>query len=588
MATSSIPIENNAATGTDYRPYLVLFLAAAMVRLFMLSSVDEPHYFRKYLYFANKLVAGEDLGNRLVDLSPAYLYLVTAYIKIFGENWQLLKYVHGIAGSLVCILIYTVGRRVFDNRIGFVAALLYAFYGNVVILESTLEPVAFVLLFNILAIYFLLKAEDTPPESRQRLLTILTAGLFTGVSIITKASFLFFLPLATLWILFGSNHLAPIKRRLVLVLAFNIVAVLAVFPITVRNYLKLNDLILVTADAGKVFFHGNATGATALQWTSIVDAGFIAETTDDPDNTHELFRDTASRLAGRQLKPSEASAYWTRRTLADILKNPANYLKLEINKALFFFHNYEMHFISSAHTEYKHSLQYPLVRFGLISALAIVGMALAFGRARSLMLIYGVIFLYLLSGLVFIVQSRYRTPAVPYLCLFAANGAWMIITMIRSRRFKTALASVAAGIALLALFHLSFKSELELLDRWQTATKTHYARRAWPLFNEGKLREAIAELDAVVEDYPDFSPAYNLRGRSYAILKEYARASEDFEKVIAFSPTVSEGYKNMGIVSYLEGNYEDARNYLLRARTLNPRDTHIETLLDKDELKAVQ
>jgi len=559
-----------------------------MVRLFMLSNVDEPDFFDKYLYFANKLVAGDDLGTRLIDLSPGYLYIVTAYVKLFGENWRLLEYLHSLAGCSVCLLIYMIGHRAFDNRTGLVAALLYAFYGNVVILESTLEPVVFVLLFNSLAVYFLLKAEDSHPQSHQRLLNTIIAGLFTGVSIITKASFLLFLPLATFWIAFAAKQLAPIKRRLVLVIAFIIAALVPVFPISVRNYVKLNDLILVTADAGKVFFHGNAKGATALQWTSLDDAGFIAETTDDPDNTHVLFRDTASRLAGRQLKPSESSSFWVRRTLEDILSNPGNYLKLEFKKALFFFHDYEMHFIPSAYTAYKRSLQYPLVRNGLITSLAIVGMALACGRARSLTLIYGMIFIYLISGLIFIVQSRYRIPAVPYLSLFAANGAWMIISMFRSGRIRNALVSVTAALVLLGLFNFSFRSELAFLDRWQTASKTRYANTAWPLFNKGRPREAIVELDAVIEEFPDFSAAYNLRGRSFAMLKEYENASEDFWKVIALSPAVSEGYKNMAIVYYYVGDYTNARNFLLRARALNPRDTHIDTLLDSEELENVQ
>jgi len=587
MDDTSIPGKDIAHARVDFRPYLVLFLVAAMVRLFMLTHVDESHFFRKYLYFANKVAAGEELGNRLIDLSPAYLYIVTAYVKGFGENWQLLKYLHSLVGCVVCMLIYAVGRRAFDNRTGFIAALLYALYGNVLILESTLEPVVFVLLFNSLTVYFLLKAEDFLPQSRQRLLNTCIAALFTGVSIITKASFLLFLPLATLWILFGSRQLAPLKKRLSAVLMFNIVALLVVLPITVRNYVKLNDLVLVTADAGKVFYHGNAAGATALQWTSLEGAGFVAETTEDPDNTHVLFRETASYLSGKQLNPSEASSFWVRRTFSDILDNPLNYLKLEISKALFFFHDYEMHFIPSVYTEYKRSLHYPLVRYGLISALAVVGMTLALGRARPLTLIYGILFLYLFSGLLFIVQSRYRTPAVPYLCLFAAHGAWMIVGMFRSRRLTQAIAGIATVVVLLGIFQFAFKKDLDFLDRWQIATKTHYARRAWPLFNEGKYRDAVDELNIVLDNFPDFSPALNLRGQSFARLKDHGSAAEDFRKVISLSPTVSEGYKNMGIVLFLEGEYETARDYLLKAHDLNAHDTHIEFMLSKPELKQL-
>ncbi len=48
-------------------------------------------------------------------------------------------------------------------------------------------------------------------------------------------------------------------------------------PVTIRNYVKLNDFVLVTADAGKVFFHGNSNGASPLEGINLPDNIFIEE-----------------------------------------------------------------------------------------------------------------------------------------------------------------------------------------------------------------------------------------------------------------------------------------------------------------------
>ena len=61
----------------DYRVYLYLFLLALTVRILFLLFIDEPILFNKYPYFAERLARGEDIGERLVDLSPFYLYFLT-------------------------------------------------------------------------------------------------------------------------------------------------------------------------------------------------------------------------------------------------------------------------------------------------------------------------------------------------------------------------------------------------------------------------------------------------------------------------------------------------------------------------------
>ena len=78
---------------------------------------------------------------------------------------------------------------------------------------------------------------------------------------------------------------------------------------------------------------------------------------------------------------------------------------------------------------------------------------------------------------------------------------------------------------------------------------------------------------------PDFSPAYNLRGRSHAILGRHKEALADFEKVMSLSPDLPDGYKNAGFVYLLQGDISRAKSHLHRGLALTPNDTKIRQAL---------
>lgn len=566
------------SSSRDYKPYLIIFLTAVCARAFFLVLIDEPALFMKYPFFAEKLVRGEDIGTRLVDLSPFYLYFMTVLKKIFGLEWTTAKVIQSFAGAVNSLLVCALGGRVFSREAGFWGGMIFALYGNLIILESTLEPTVFILQFNLLCIYFLYRVQESLNDPGEFIMWTAIAGLFAGLSIVTKPNSLLLLPLVTVWIAFSARNVS-IQDRLKIALTFCCIAFVVVLPVTVRNYVKLKDFVLVTADGGKVFFHGSGKGATALEGTGLPDEGFAEENTKEPDYAHVLYRKTASRLSGKELSPSESSKFWFRRTLSNVTDDPLSYLKLELKKLFYFFNNYEMHYIASAYKEYKASLSFPFIRYGLIASFALLGMILSLPGFRDRFLIYGMVGLYIFSGMLFLVQSRYRTPAVPYLCLFAAYGVLKMKTLLATKRFK-GFAAACAGVGVcFALTHLPLRGEIEGVDAWQQGTKIHYQSGARPLFKMGKYEEAVSELNRCVAVVPNFSPAYNLRGKSLALLGKNREALSDFKKVIALSPNFAEGYRNAGFLYVLKNDMEKARVYLEKALVLAPQDSKVKDAL---------
>jgi 4-amino-4-deoxy-L-arabinose transferase-like glycosyltransferase len=556
----------------DYTLYAFVFLVAIGARILFLVWIDEPILFFKYPYFADKLCQGKDIGERLIDLSPFYLYFLTLFKKVFGADWAFIKFFQSFLGSLISLLILSLGSRLFQKTAGLLAALIYALYGNVIILESTLEPTVLILLFNLLAIYFLFLIKDHFRSSSQSMVLTLASGFFVGLSIITKPNALLFLPLGIGWLLFFQAGTLTVNKRLAQVLIFCASALAVVAPVTIRNYVKLNDFILVTADAGKVFYHGNSKRAKALDRATLPDIDLIVERNTEPDFAHVLFRKTAGKLTGKVISPSESSHFWIGRTLSDIYDDPPKYIRRTLKKFVFFFTGYEVHYIASAHTEYKKSLSFPLVRYSIIGSLGILGMLLGLKKFRQLFLIYGTVGIYLSACLLFLVQSRYRIPAVPYLCLFAGSAIYSLKEMIEARQLKSLSLSLLAGTIFFFLSHLAFKSEIAKQDQWQEATKIHYQMRARPSYNRGRYGEAILELNRCLSIVPNFIPGLNLRGKAYAMLSQYEKAEMDFQRVISLCPRSPQGYRNMGFIYLVQGAEKKAKSYLTRAIALAPND----------------
>ena len=557
---------------------LIIFFSALSVKLLIFFLATDPIVFFKYPYFAQRISEGSDIGERVLDLSPFYLYVNLFIYKIYGKNWEVLAFLQIFLGSLNCLLIYFIGEKVFGRAVGLVAAFILLLYGNLTLVELTLEPETFVLLFNSLFVLILIQdhAETNPSKNSWKWLL---AGAVIGLAAITKPNALLLLPVALVWV--WQRHLSP-AQSIKAMLLLTVGTALLVSPITIRNYVKFQDFVLLTADGGKVFFHGNGPGSTGMERADLRDQGFAEERQPEPDYAHSLFRKTARALTGRPLKPSECARFWFGYTLDYIRAHPLSSFILEVKKFFYFWGNYEVHDIDSAYKNYRTLQTWPLLPFGIISALGIVGLGLALKKFRQAFLLYEMILVYLFSALVFFVASRYRLPAAPFLAIFAAYTVTSLYTQLQERRLREFLVCAGLVAALVAGTYLFFRSEIDTIDRWQRATRIHYSLGGNLLFKKGLYREAIPEFAKAIELEPDFAPAYNGLGMSYAVLNDFERAEKNFRRVIELSPGIDQGYLNLGLLYELKGEPSKALPLLEKAFLLNPENPktkeHLQTL----------
>ncbi|MFH0787415.1 MAG: glycosyltransferase family 39 protein, partial [Pseudomonadota bacterium] len=178
---------------------LILFVSAISLKLILFFTLSIPIIFNKYPFFADQINKGIDIGERILDLSPLYLYGMVWLQKIYGSNWEAMVVFQFLTGSLTVVFIFLIGEKIFNRAVGLTAAIILILYGNLTLFELTLEPDSFVLFFNSLFILTVLWAKEKSLLKPFPMAWLLS-GVVLGLSIITKANALLFLPGIIFWI----------------------------------------------------------------------------------------------------------------------------------------------------------------------------------------------------------------------------------------------------------------------------------------------------------------------------------------------------------------------------------------------------
>ena len=89
--------------------------------------------------------------------------------------------------------------------------------------------------------------------------------------------------------------------------------------------------------------------------------------------------------------------------------------------------------------------------------------------------------------------------------------------------------------------------------------------RALDLWKKDKFNkpdEAVTLLGKVIQQHPDFAPAYNNRGNAYRDMRQYAKAIQDYNRAISLDPKFAKAFNNRGNVYFDQKNYQMAiRDY---------------------------
>jgi len=530
-----------------------LFLFALLVRLIHLAQirsgptfdvplVDGANYFRTASAIASGDLPG---GSQAFWQPPLYPYFLALLLRIFGPNMMAIYVVQAAIGALSCLLVYLLGRRLFDERSGLAASIIMALYGPLIHFDAQpLIPVLHIVLL-LGGLLFIVRAAGIPEAAHSPDRDWGIAGLLWGLAVVATPNLLLAVPPVAVWSLKRA-------RRPAALLLFLLGVGLPIAAVTARNLAVSGEAVLISSNGGINFYIGNNPDYDRT--IRIRPGGEFERLASEPENLGILGAGARSRyFVGRARDflagyPGAALRLYLRKGLdlaagREIPRNQDQYAARGDSSLL-------------ALLLWRHGVAFP---FGLVAPLALAG-ACAGARpcpsGRSLLLLLASS--YALSILLFFPTDRYRLPLVPIAALFA--GACFGAPP-RTWRRPAFLVLLLAGLVLF---------NLDALRAGESYPEEEALNRAYALRMQGRLADARTEYRRALAIRPGRIDAYNALASMAAQEGKWAEAADLYRELLDLAPDFVEVHHSLGQAYLALGRKEEARSEWRIAAGLAP------------------
>ncbi len=570
--------------------FLVMGIAMVLRVIYLIQAqANDPLFFAPQMdalyhhQWAQAIVARTEFIADAYFRAPLYPFFLALLYRIFGVNLFVVRLVQALLGAVSCGFLFLIGKRLFNRRSGLAVGLLMAVYPLFIYFDGELLiPVLliFLVLAGFVAFYI--------SERFDRYWYL--PGFVFGLAALARPNILTFLAALFCWFLW--RYRAGWWRRAV---PFFLAVLLPIVPVTVRNYVKSGQLILIAWQGGTNFYIGNnefSDGTTAI----------VPGTRGSWWGGYNDVKVSAERALGRSLKGAEIDRYWMAQGLKFWQQNPGRALLLTLKKIYLLFAGYEVSNNRDIYFFKRYSFLNFLIfalpffkfPFGLVLPLALAGFYLSRNKWRSLLPVYLFITVYGFSFVPFFITARYRLPLVPFYLLAAVAGIsqwWQVGAQERVRAGLIFLVS-------LAVFNLDIAGAGRKADRAQnhfTVALGYYENGKWEqakreieqalkidsatnivglattvYLAEGKSDEARRLAGRLVQLYPDEPEALGVAGNVYAQTGALDSAEMMFRRVVALDPYGVEGWNNLGNIVLVKHRFGEAKDLYRRALSLNP------------------
>ncbi len=194
--------------------------------------------------------------------APVYPYIIAAafhFLGTFSRASALFLIIFQILISApVCILLFKLGRRLFNTNTGLLAGLIFALYPPAV--HFAIQKIALANLLVFLLLLFLLQLlqlAENPSISKATL-----AGITFGIGLLTDPTIAGFLPLALGWLFFRCS--GEYRRRVTAVAIMLLAICLTISPKLIRDYLMFHHFVFIKSNFTRELFMANYGTSEAM------------------------------------------------------------------------------------------------------------------------------------------------------------------------------------------------------------------------------------------------------------------------------------------------------------------------------------
>jgi len=531
--------------------YLIQLKATPLFGLF----APDSFYYDK---FARALVMGNFTLRESVYLNPLYPFFLAPFYYFFKNPIYQVAFTQIILDCLSCLLIYGISIKVFRARLaGVIASSLYAFYGIAIFYMGFLQDVTLVTFLNLLFFFLILKAFE-----EKRIWYSVLCGVVFALALLLKAGILISIAILAIWYLLREKALGRGGAGKVF-LSIAVGTLLVLTPFASRNYKMEGRFSPLPAQGGLNFYIGNNPEADGSYM-------HVRGIPDSPVEQAKASVALAEELTGQDMGISEASGYWFERGFRYIAGDPAGYLTLLSRKFLLFLNVGEI----DGNMNYYFArlfmpiLRLPLLSFGILAPFALLGLwTVLTEREEKAWPVIIMVAAYLISVLIYYVNSRYRMPAVPFMMLLAGRGILHLSDSFREKSKKTAfylILILAGGFVV---------SNIDLYGgRMVKSFTTDYTNLGMVYMEKGEIHKALRAFEKAVSINPSYAEAYYSRGLAYDNMDMHEEALFDYRKAERLGLISDELHYNIGLLYFKLGKTKEALREYGKAIGINPRN----------------
>jgi tetratricopeptide (TPR) repeat protein len=559
----------------------IIVLARLATSPFLLPQRGDMHFYDDW---AQRIAHGQWTEHVAFYGLPLYAYLLALIYKIAGYNPYLPGLLQAVIDAATAVILYKIGVNIFSasserppaGSEGKLANAFYARRGQIVGISAAIgwalfvpaQTYAVILMPTVwlVFIFWFLVWRITRNDNAPSALESLAYGMAIGFTAMGVATVFVLIPLLVAAIVLNRSRAGKppfgVKATSISLLFVGIAA--GTSPCWIHNYFIARDPVFLSAHSGVNFWIGNNPIATGYpRFPPGLHAGQEAMLKDSIK--------AAETAAGHPLKRAQVSAYWSAKANDYIRHHFGEWLKLLAVKIKNFWSAFQYDDLSMITTLREHGVLFPSLRFGLVAALAIPGLLIAWRRRPQSRWIAAAIFLQMVALLPVFITERYRLAVVPGLLLFAAFGLSDLWEAVARKQIQTILTYFAliVGSTIFVGWPVRDRS-LWALDTYNSG---------WQAFESNDLPLAEQKLKLAYAYVPDNAETNFALGNLRLAQGNKSEAKSYYLATLRLDQTHEGSYNNLGVLALEEGHWNIAAQLFAKARQQDPRNAKTYYLL---------